>query len=117
VFKGFMMDSNQTPDSHNKTWRDWFFKPIEQANTLQRADDVSKNLKAWCGLIGSVGCLLFLRFFFLQNEQYRLVKLLEFLHLPEFAGQLEAGISDPLGRLTVWAFGCPDGSVVVERKA
>jgi hypothetical protein len=50
-----MMDSNQTPDSHNKTWRDWFFEPIEQANSLQRADDVSKNLKAWCGLIGSVG--------------------------------------------------------------
>jgi membrane protease YdiL (CAAX protease family) len=101
-----MMDCNQAPNASNKTWRDWFFEPIEQANSLQRADDVSKNLKAWCGLIGSVGCLLILRFFFLQNEQYRLVKLLEFLHLREFADQLEYGISDPLGRLTVWAFGC-----------
>ena len=86
------MDSNQASNSNNKTWREWFFEPIEQANSLQRADDASKNLKAWCGLIGSVGCLLFLRFFFLQNEQYRLVKLLEFLHLLECEERTSAPI-------------------------
>lgn len=101
-----MMEYNQAPHSPKKTWREWFFEPIEQANSHQHADDPSENLKAWCGLIGSVGCLLLLRFFFLQNEQYRLIKLLEFFQLREFALQLQACISEPLGKLTVWAFGC-----------
>lgn len=100
------MDYNHVSDTPTKTWREWFFEPIEQANALHRADDAAKNLKAWCGLIGAVSCLLLLRFFFLQNEQYRLIKLLEFLQLREVASQLQACISGPLGKLTVWAFGC-----------
>lgn len=104
--KGSMMDFKQTSNAINKTWYEWFFEPIEQADFLQREDDQSKNLKAWCGLIGSVGCLLLLRFFFLQNEQYRLINLFEFLQLHAFSFKLQACISDPLGRLTVWAFGC-----------
>lgn len=101
-----MMDCNQASGPSIKTWRNWFFEPIEHANSLQCEDNSSKNLKAWCGLIGSIGCLLILRFFFLQNEQYRIVKVLEFLQLRDFASQLQTGISDPLGKLTVWAFGC-----------
>jgi len=106
VLKGLLMNCNQASNSTNTTWRDWFFEPIEHAHSLQREDNPKKNLKAWCGLIGGVVCLLLLRFFFLQNEQYRLVKVLEFLQLRDMASHLQDGISEPLGKLTVWAFGC-----------
>jgi uncharacterized protein len=100
------MNCLRADDSHKKTWAAWFLEPIEQANAQQQSGDPAKNTKAWCGLVGAVGCLLFLRFFFLQNEQYRLVLILEFLQLHSPAEQLSVFISDPLGRLATWAAGC-----------
>lgn len=90
----------------SRAWVSWVLEPIRFGNSLQHIHDPGRNLRAACGLIGGVFALLIQRFFFLQNEQHRLVDMLEAIHLHDLARMVAYWITTPMGSLAIWSLGC-----------
>ncbi len=100
------MQSTPNPVSKCASLKIWFFEPIDTAFSVQHSNRPNKNLRAWCGLLGGVICLLLQRFLFIQDEQFRFVQFLNFIELPDCASLFSNFISTQFGKLLVWSFGC-----------